>query len=151
MPESDKPFWETRTLDQLSDTEWESLCDGCGRCCLQKLEDEDSGDVHYTDVSCKLLDTDACRCERYESRHDFVPDCINVRPLDAEKLSWLPSTCAYKLLHDGQPLPQWHPLITGDPQSVHQCGIGMAGRCQSEEEVPLAELAHHLITLTGVD
>ncbi len=145
MPDS-APFWELKSLDELDDEEWESLCDRCGRCCLQKLEDEDSGEVHYTDVACKLLDTDACQCSHYASRHKYVSDCIEVRPLDAEKLAWLPDSCAYKTLHEGRQLQSWHPLISGDPASVHTCGIGMAGRCQSEQEVPVVELVHHLIS-----
>jgi len=110
-------FWEKFSLEDLTDTEWEALCDGCGRCCLQKLEDEDTGSV-------------------------LVPDCLNVRPLDEDKLRWLPGSCAYKRLAEGRPLADWHPLISGDPQSVHRAGIGMAGRCVSEQQVPLHEWPH---------
>ena len=132
-------FWEKFSLEDLTDTEWEALCDGCGRCCLQKLEDEDTGSVHTTDISCSLLDTNSCRCQNYPKRQTLVPDCLNVRPLDEDKLRWLPLSCAYKRLAEGRPLADWHPLISGDPQSVHRAGIGMAGRCVSEQQVPLHE------------
>ncbi len=132
-----EPFWERKSLDDMSTAEWESLCDGCARCCLQKLEDEDTGDVHFTSVSCHLLNTSTCRCRQYEQRRSRVADCLDVRPLDAEKLRWLPPTCAYRLLAEGAALPEWHPLITGDPLSVKRAGIGMNGRCTSEREVPL--------------
>ena len=138
-------FWENIALDDLNDDEWEALCDGCGRCCLQKLEDEDSGEVHTTDVACSLLDTSNCRCQNYVNRQTIVPDCLNVRPLDADKLRWLPASCAYKRLAEGQKLAQWHPLISGDAQSVHDAGIGMAGRCVSEQLVPLHEWPLRLV------
>lgn len=141
-------FWERKSLDELSDAEWESLCDGCGRCCLHKLEDEDTGDVHYTDVACKLLDTQSCRCTQYQDRLAHVPDCLLVRPLDEQKLNWLPSSCAYVKVAKGQALAEWHPLISGDPNSVHRAGISVKGRCFSETEVPLVEWEHHLIIWT---
>ena len=111
-------FWETTSLNDMTDAQWESLCDGCGRCCLQKLEDEDSGEVHFTRVSCKLLDTDSCRCTNYSKRFSHVPDCLSLRPLTEEKISWLPDSCAYAKLSLGKPLESWHPLISGDPESV---------------------------------
>lgn len=138
-------FWEHKTLDELSDAQWESLCDGCGRCCLQKFEDEDNGDVHYTDVACKLLDTNSCHCKHYEDRFSLVPDCLQVRPLDADKLNWLPKSCAYVRLSKGQTLADWHPLISGDPDSVRAAGISVAGRCCSEIDVPIVEWHLHLI------
>lgn len=138
-------FWEQKKLDELSDAEWESLCDGCGRCCLNKLEDEDTGEIHYTDIACKLLDTTSCRCQHYSTRFKHVPDCLQVRPLDAQKLSWLPASCAYVKVFKGEPLADWHPLISGNPLSVHNAGIGVGGRCVPENEVPLNEWAHHLI------
>jgi len=107
-------FWEHKTLDELDDAEWESLCDGCGRCCLQKLEDEDTGEVHYTDIACK-------------------PECLQVRPLTPEKLNWLPSSCAYVKLSNGEKLADWHPLISGNPDTVRTAGISVAGRCCSEK------------------
>ena len=132
-------FWEKFALDDLNDAEWEALCDGCGRCCLQKLEDQDSGVVHVTDLACAQLDTNNCRCKDYTNRQKIVPDCLNVRPLNDDKLRWLPASCAYRRLAEGRELAQWHPLISGDPNSVHQAGIGMAGRCVSEQLVPLHE------------
>ena len=143
---SDQPFWETKTLDDMSDAEWESLCDGCGRCCLQKLQDEDTDEVHFTDIACKLLDTDSCRCSNYKNRFKEVPDCLSVRPLSEEKISWLPSTCAYRRLASGQELASWHPLISGNALSVVQAGISVSGRCVSETTVPLVEWPSHLIT-----
>lgn len=144
---SDKPFWQTKSLEQLSDEEWESLCDGCGRCCLQKLQDEDSEEVFFTRVSCVLLDTETCRCSNYNERFSKVPDCLAVRPLTDEKISWLPSTCAYRLLYCGQPLRSWHPLISGTSESVKSAGISVAGQCLSEQNIPLAHYAHHVIEL----
>lgn len=138
-------FWEHLSLDELNDAEWEALCDGCGRCCLLKLEDEDTSVVHITDVSCVLLDTDTCRCTQYSERKTIVPECLNVRPLDADKLRWLPSSCAYRRLHEGRPLANWHPLISKDPNSVHAAGIGMSGRCVSENLVPVHELPQRLV------
>jgi uncharacterized cysteine cluster protein YcgN (CxxCxxCC family) len=143
---TDQPFWETKTIDVMSDSEWESLCDGCGRCCLQKLQDEDTDEVHYTDIACKLLDTDSCRCSNYKNRFDEVPDCLSVRPLNEEKISWLPSSCAYRRLASGQKLASWHPLISGNPLSVVQAGISVSGRCVPETTVPLIEWPSHLIT-----
>jgi len=139
-------FWEAKSLDDLSDEEWEALCDGCGRCCLHKLEDEDSGAVHYTDIACQLLDTATCRCSDYSSRFTRVPDCLSVRPLTEQKIAWLPSTCAYVKRYNGEPLADWHPLISGNAESVRTAGIGMQGRCQRESEVPVIEWPHHLIS-----
>jgi len=138
-------FWEHKSLDELSDAEWESLCDGCGRCCLHKLEDEDTGKVHYTDVAFKLLDTRTCQCKQYSDRFSHVPDCLQAKPLDAEKLNWLPASCAYVKLSKGEPLDDWHPLISGNPESVRAAGISIAERCVSEIDVPLVEWPLHLI------
>lgn len=138
-------FWETKSLDDMSDSEWEALCDGCGRCCLHKLEDEDTGSVHYTAIACRLLDTDSCRCKDYPRRFSHVPDCLSVRPLTAQKIAWLPISCAYVRLANGQPLANWHPLISGYAESVHEAGIGVRHCCKSETEVPVVEWEHHLI------
>lgn len=135
----------------MSDEQWESLCDGCARCCLNKLEDEDTGEVVYTRVSCKLLDTQTCRCSDYHNRFDHVPDCISVRPLDAQKLSWLPSTCAYRRLSENKPLESWHPLISGTSESVHEAGISMSESCLSEQYVPVAEIIRHIVYLDNID
>jgi uncharacterized cysteine cluster protein YcgN (CxxCxxCC family) len=138
-------YWETTALADMTDAQWESLCDGCGRCCLQKLEDEDTGEVHFTRVSCKLLNTDSCRCGDYPSRFSKVPDCLSLRPLTADKVSWLPTSCAYSKLSRGKPLENWHPLVSGNANSVKLAGISVAGQCISEEYVPVTEIFEHII------
>jgi hypothetical protein len=129
-------FWERYAPTELTHKEWEALCDGCGKCCLNKLEDEDTGQVDLTCVSCRLLDDKTSLCSQYEIRHQFVPECIVLSPENMEKnLYWIPETCAYKLLWQGKPLYDWHPLISGDPQSVHRAGISMQNRTVPETEV----------------
>ena len=138
-------YWEHKTLDELNDAEWEALCDGCGRCCLQKLEDDDTGEVHFTDIACRLLDQSSCRCQHYAERFKHVSDCLSVRPLTPEKLGWLPSSCAYKRLSAGLALAAWHPLVSGDLSSVHKAGISIAGRCVSETSVPILQWTEHVV------
>lgn len=139
-------FWEKKPLDKLSEAEWEALCDGCGKCCLNKLEDEDSGEVALTRVACRLLDDQTCRCAHYENRHQFIPECIVLRPdnLDTHAY-WMPQTCAYRLLWQGKPLPAWHPLITGDPNSVHSAGVSVQGMTVSEFDTPEEDWEDHII------
>lgn len=132
-------------MDELSPGEWESLCDGCGRCCLIKLEDEDSGELFYTNVVCALHDDEQCRCTRYKDRSLLVPDCIKVTPNVAREEKWLPDTCAYRLLAEGKPLFDWHPLISGNPDSVRDARISIQGRAISEEFVHADELPEHLV------
>jgi len=139
-------FWETKSLDQMSEAEWEALCDGCGKCCLNKLEDEDSGEVALTRVACRLLDDATCRCAQYEIRHQFVPDCIVLKPSNIEShLYWMPQTCAYRLLHEGRGLADWHPLISGTAETVHAAGVSMRGLTVSEFEVADDDWEDHII------
>lgn len=128
-------FWETKTLDEMNREEWESLCDGCGRCCLHKLEDEDSGEIYITSVACKLLDLKTCRCKNYTERTQFVPDCLELHSVNFEQYEWLPRTCAYRLLHDEKTLPLWHPLISKRKNSVEKAGITVSGYAISETTV----------------
>lgn len=128
-----EPFWKTKRLDEMSATEWESLCDGCGRCCLVRFEDEETGEVVPTRISCKLFDADTCRCANYARRKKIVPDCIKLTPGNIEALTWMPPSCAYRRLHEGRHLAAWHPLVSGDPESVHRAGISMRGKTINEE------------------
>lgn len=128
------PFWRAKPLEEMTSEEWESLCDGCARCCLVKLEDEDTGEIHYTDVACTLLDAGACRCRDYPKRQAKVADCVRLTPKTVRSLSWLPATCAYRLLAEGRDLYWWHPLVSGDPETVHAAGISVRGRIAGPEE-----------------
>ncbi len=118
-------FWKEKSLQEMTDGEWESLCDGCARCCMIKLEDEETSEVHYTAVVCDLLDLDECRCTRYPQRHELVPDCVVLTPARALDFSWLPLTCAYRTLAEGRDLAWWHPLVSGQPETVHEAGISV--------------------------
>lgn len=146
---SDLPFWKTKTLREMTDAEWESLCDGCGRCCLLKLQDEDTDRVYYTDVACRLLDCDSCRCGDYENRKAHVPDCVRLTPDAVEDLGWLPLTCGYRLVRDGKDLAWWHPLVSGSPDTVHAAGVSVRGRVVSEEAVPLEEIEGRIVSWPG--
>lgn len=138
-----KSFWETKSLREMNRAEWESLCDGCGKCCIHKLEDEETGELHPTNVACRLLDRRTGRCSDYKHRKAHVPECVRLTPEKLDDIDWLPSTCAYLLLHHGEALPDWHPLITGDPESVHAAGMSVRGWTVSEDEA--GDLEHHMI------
>lgn len=144
---ADLPFWRTKKLAEMSDAEWESLCDGCGRCCLIKLEDEDTGKIHYTSLGCKLLDAGTCRCADYPNRAKIVTDCIKLTPQTVDTLQWLPPTCGYRLVREGRDLMWWHPLVSGSAETVHQAGVSVRGRVHaSEDDVPTEEFVDHLAT-----
>ena len=145
----DVPFWRRKPLEAMSPVEWESLCDGCGRCCLNKLEDWDTGAIAWTDVACRLLDGGTCRCIRYEGRQAEVPDCIQLTPEEVRSISWLPPTCAYRLVAEGRDLYWWHPLLSGDPETVHTAGVSVRGRTVSEELVPEDELEERIVRWPG--
>ncbi|GMQ88156.1 MAG: YcgN family cysteine cluster protein [Gammaproteobacteria bacterium] len=138
-------FWESKSLDQMNQQEWESLCDGCGLCCLLKIEDVDSGELFYTNVVCEYHNNRRCCCTRYRERSMLVPDCIKVTPEVARIEKWLPGSCAYRLLAEGKPLFDWHPLISGDPGSVRDAGISIRDRVISEKFVHRDELPEHLV------
>lgn len=142
---SDVPFWQAKTLAEMTHEEWESLCDGCGKCCLLKLQDEGSDAVDYTDVACKLLDLRTCRCSDYPNRRQRVANCVALTPDTIGALRWMPSTCAYRLLAEGRDLMWWHPLVSGDPATVVLAGISVLGRAVSETEVREWDLEDHIV------
>jgi uncharacterized cysteine cluster protein YcgN (CxxCxxCC family) len=145
----DTPFWRKKKLEEMSDAEWESLCDGCGRCCLNKIEDIDSGEIAWTDVACRLLDGESCRCKDYAKRQRKVPDCVQLTPESVRRLSWLPPSCAYRLVAEGRELYWWHPLVSGDPDSVHAAGVSVRGRTVSETQYGVAELEERIVAWPG--
>lgn len=128
-----KPFWKEKPLEAMSAAEWESLCDGCGKCCLSKLEDEDTGDIYFTSVACRLFDAKTCRCADYENRLSIVPDCVRLTPENVRTIPWLPSTCAYRLVAEGRDLYPWHHLVSGDRKTVHRAGVSVRGRVTASE------------------
>lgn len=136
-------FWENKGLEELTRQQWESLCDGCARCCVYKLRDDDSGDILYTNVSCRLLDMETCRCSRYAERRRLVPECVVLNAKMRDEMRWLPSTCAYRLLAAGRELPSWHPLITGDPNSTRDAGMSLRDRAVPESEA--GDLIDHIV------
>lgn len=138
-------FWEEKSLDQMSDAEWESLCDGCARCCLIKLEDEDTGQIVTSDVHCKLMNEQTCGCTDYANRQVRVPDCIKLTPQNVTEINWMPVTCAYRRLAEGKGLAWWHPLVSGDQQTVIDAGISVKGRSVSEAEVNEEDWEDHIV------
>jgi uncharacterized cysteine cluster protein YcgN (CxxCxxCC family) len=145
--DEDVPFWRRKTLEAMSEAEWESLCDGCGRCCLIKLEDEDTGQYHFTDVACRLFAEKQCGCGDYAHRDQRVPDCVRLDPAGVRTLGWLPSSCAYRLVAEGRDLYWWHPLVSGDGQTVHAAGVSVRGKVAAlEDEVPTDNLPDFIVT-----
>ncbi len=125
-------FWKTKTLDEMTDAEWESLCDGCGLCCMHKIQDDHSGDIYYTNLACKLFNLETCRCSNYSKRTELVPDCLSLRGM--KNFDWLPGSCGYRRVSNGQDLLDWHPLVSGDPNAVHEADISVKGKCLSEKD-----------------
>jgi len=140
-----EPFWKTKTLDEMSSQEWESLCDGCAKCCLHKLEDQDTSEVHYTRVVCKYLKEADCSCTQYLDRNDLVPQCVWLSPEDATGFDWLPTSCAYRVIAEGRDLSWWHPLVSGDPETVHQAGVSIKSKVISESHVHPDSFEEHIV------
>lgn len=138
-----KPFWETIPLEKMSRSEWESLCDGCGKCCIHKLEDEDTGELHPTNIACRLLDRRSGQCSDYKHRHAYVPECVRLTPTKLRQIDWLPTTCAYRLIDEGKPLPEWHHLVSGDRDAVHRAGQSVRGWTVSESEA--GDFENHIV------
>ncbi|WP_372747945.1 YcgN family cysteine cluster protein [Litorivivens sp.] len=140
-----KKFWEIKSLTEMTPEEWESICDGCGKCCLHKLEDIDTGDIYYTRVACQWLDIESCRCSHYADRLEKEPTCVKLTPADVDDLQWLPPSCSYRRMHDGRGLADWHHLVCGDRERVHREGHSILGRCLSERDVHPDGLEEHIV------
>jgi uncharacterized protein len=147
LPELETPlqFWKAKSLEEMTQAEWETLCDGCGQCCLIKLEDEDTGDIAITRLACRLLDLGSCRCSRYADRREHVADCVKLTPAAVRALSWLPKTCAYRLIEEGRDLPWWHPLVSGTGETVHEAGVSVRGTAIGEKKVPKHRFPAHIV------
>jgi uncharacterized cysteine cluster protein YcgN (CxxCxxCC family) len=143
----DKPFWKTKSLGEMSQAEWESLCDGCGRCCLHKLRYEDTNALAFTNVACRLLDTTSCQCRKYPTRQEFVPDCVSLTPEALSEIDWLPPSCGYVRIANGQDLAWWHPLVSGNRETVHEAGVSVSGRAVDERFS--GPLEHHIVQWPG--
>lgn len=139
------PFWKTKTLEQMSRDEWEALCDGCARCCMVKLEDEDTSDIHLTRLSCSMLEVKTCRCSNYQNRFSLMPDCIDITLEKVREIKWLPSTCGYRLVNEGRDLAWWHPLVSGSAETVHQAGISVKGFAMNEKRVKMENYYRYII------
>ncbi len=144
---SEPAFWRRKTLAEMTTAEWESLCDGCGRCCLHKLRHEEDDSLSFTNVACRLLDLQTCRCTDYAQRRRRVPDCVRLTPAEVAAIDWLPPSCAYRRLEEGRDLAWWHPLVSGDPETVHQAGISVRDRAVSERTA--GPLEHHIVSWPG--
>jgi len=147
---SSVPFWKTKSLEEMNAREWESLCDGCGRCCLLKLQDEDTEKIYFTDIACDLFDPNTCRCKDYKNRQAQVSDCVRLTPHEVRTLTWLPPTCAYRLIAEGKDLMDWHPLISQDPLSVQKAGVSVHGRVKAfEKQVPFEDVIDYIVSWPG--
>jgi uncharacterized cysteine cluster protein YcgN (CxxCxxCC family) len=147
-----EPFWRRKTLEEMNRQEWESLCDRCGRCCLVKLEDEDTGRVHFTNIACRLFESGRCRCRDYAHREQRVSDCVRLTPARVRAISWLPPTCAYRLIAEGKDLFAWHPLRSGDPASVHRAGISARGKIAAfEDDIPIKDYVDYIVQWPAED
>lgn len=139
-------FWERVPLDKMTPAEWEALCDGCGKCCLNKLEDADTGEVWFTRIACRLFDDATCQCSNYEIRKRIVPECVVLTPATLDQVAyWMPASCAYRRLNEGRGLAEWHPLISGDPETVHQAGVSIRGQTLGEFEIPEDDWEDYII------
>lgn len=143
---NEAPFWERKTLEEMTRSEWESLCDGCGRCCTHKLEDEDTGDVFATQIACRLLDCERCLCSDYTNRLKHVPDCLQLTPEIARTATWLPSSCAYRRVAEGRGLAWWHHLVSGSRETVHTAGVSVRGRVMPEQIIDPDDYEEHIVT-----
>lgn len=143
------PFWKARPLSELSPTEWESLCDGCGKCCCIRLEDEDTAEIYITDVVCKLFNAETCQCTDYPNRSKLVPDCVTLTPENVDKLHWMPKTCAYRLVNEGKDLPDHHHLVSGSKQSIHKAGMSVQDAVISEVAIDEDDLPHRIVIWPG--
>lgn len=144
-------FWEKIPLTELNESQWESICDGCCQCCAHKLQDEETEEIFHTNVVCQYLDCDECQCTVYSERHKYVPDCIKVTPENAGQLSWMPTTCGYRRLAEGKALPSWHPLETGDKNSVKKAGKTVTGKVISEADINEEELEDYIVDVGYFD
>lgn len=144
QPPFQKPFWQRKSLNEMSADEWEALCDGCAQCCIIKFEDVDTKELFFTDVVCQYLDIPTCRCSAYRQRSQLVPTCLVLTPNLVRQLTWMPKTCAYRLLAEGKPLPWWHPLVSGNVDTVHLAGASVQGKVISEKGIPEDELEEHI-------
>lgn len=147
----EKDFWKNKSLSEMSSEEWEALCDGCGICCMYKIEDVDTGEIALTSVACRFLDLESITCQLYESRFSAMPTCIKLTPSKVERLGWLPDTCAYRLVLEGKPLPAWHPLVSGDGDTIHQAGISVRNRAIGESDINMDDLEDYIIDVPATD
>ncbi|MCP4752993.1 MAG: YcgN family cysteine cluster protein [Proteobacteria bacterium] len=146
MAQSDVPFWESKGLEDMTPEEWESLCDGCGQCCLHKIEDGDTGEILYTYIACRLLDTGRCRCTAYENRLDLVSECLKITPVDFNRMHLLPDSCAYRRLSEEKNLEWWHPLISKNPYTIHQANISVRGKVIPEQNIPPDQFDKYIVS-----